>query len=61
MEIREDLQKYKLYTIKELEPVLGKSRLTIIRYINAGKLKGIKIGNQWRITEDALREFLGLE
>lgn len=61
MEIRPELEKYKLYTVKELEPVLGKSRQSIILYIKAGKLKAKKIGNQWRITEEALREFLGLE
>ena len=61
MEIREELQKYKLYTVKELEPVLNKSGQTIIRYPKAGQLKGTKIGNQWRITEEALREFLGLD
>ena len=61
MEIREELQKYKLYTVKELEPVLNKSGQTIIRYLKAGQLKGTKIGNQWRITEEALREFLGLD
>lgn len=60
-EIREDLQKYKLYTVKELEPVIGKSRQSIILYIKAGKLKAKKIGNQWRISEEALREFLGLD
>lgn len=61
MEIREELQKYRLYTIKEIEPVIGKSRQSIIRYINEGKLKAIKLGNQWRISEEALKEFTGLD
>ena len=61
MEIREELQKYRLYTIKEIEPVIGKSRQSIIRYINEGKLKAIKLGNQWRISEEALEEFTGLK
>jgi excisionase family DNA binding protein len=61
MEIREELQKYRLYTIKEIEPVIGKSRQSIIRYINEGKLKAIKLGNQWRISEEALKEFTGLK
>ena len=61
LKIRPELEKYKLYTIKELEPVIGKSRQSIILYIKAGKLKAKKIGNQWRITEEALREFLGLD
>ena len=61
MEIREELQKYRLYTIKEIEPVIGKSRQSIIRYINEGKLKAIKLGNQWRISEEALKEFTWLK
>lgn len=60
-EIRKELEKYKLYTVQELMPVLGKSNQTIIIYLKQGKLKGKKIGNQWRVTEEALREFLGLD
>lgn len=60
MEVRQELEKYKLYSVKDLEPVLGKSGQTIIRYLKAGQLKGAKVGGQWKVTESALREFLGL-
>lgn len=60
-EVREELQKYKLYTVKDLEPVLMKSDQSIKAYLKSGKLKGAKVGGQWRVTEEALREFLGLE
>lgn len=61
LKVRPELEKYKLYSVKDLEPVLGKSDQTIIRYLKAGKLKGKKVGGQWRVTEEALREFLGLD
>lgn len=60
MEIRNDLKKYQLYSVKDLIPVLGKSDQTIIKYLKRGDLKGAKVGGQWKVTEQALREFLGL-
>lgn len=52
----------RLYTIKDLEPVLGLSRFSIMRLINDGKLKANKISGAYRITEKNLRQFVnGLE
>ncbi len=59
-EIRPDLEKYKLYSVAELEPVIGKTAQTIKSYLKTGKLKGSKVGGAWRVSEEALREFLGL-
>jgi membrane protease subunit (stomatin/prohibitin family) len=39
--------------------VLGVSEADVIASLEAGDLKGKKIGTQWRITKAALREFLG--
>ncbi|MFK5883580.1 MAG: helix-turn-helix domain-containing protein [Candidatus Izemoplasma sp.] len=33
-------------------------QVTIIKYIKLGKIKGFKFGNSWRVTEEALREFI---
>jgi membrane protease subunit (stomatin/prohibitin family) len=38
---------------------LGVSEADVIASLEAGDLKGKKIGSQWRITKAALREFLG--
>lgn len=60
-EIKEELKKYTLYSVKDLEPVLGRSAQTIKNYLRTGKLKGAIIAGQWKVTEEALREFLGLD
>jgi excisionase family DNA binding protein len=38
---------------------LGVSEADVIASLEAGDLKGKKIGTQWRITKAALRDFLG--
>lgn len=49
----------KLYTVEELTELLHVHRRTLYRYINTGKLKGIKVGGYWRFTEEQLKAFLG--
>lgn len=51
-----DLQ---LYTLTDLEPILGVSHRTLLRYTKDGKLRAKKIGAKWRVTRAALEEFLG--
>lgn len=34
---------------------------TVERKLRAGELKGIKIGREWRITKQALLEYIGLD
>jgi len=43
----------------EAAAALGVSESDVIASLEAGDLKGRKIGTQWRITKAALREFLG--
>jgi excisionase family DNA binding protein len=43
----------------EAAAALGVSEADVIASLEAGDLKGRKIGTQWRITKTALREFLG--
>lgn len=47
----------KLLTIKEVAKYLRVSERSILRYIEAGRLKASKIG-QWRIKESDLENFL---
>lgn len=56
-----DLQKFKLYTLKELEPVLGISKRTLLEYVNNGKLKAIKVGGSWKVSEENLKKFINGE
>lgn len=48
----------KVYTIEELVTILHVTRRTIYDYIKYGKLKAVKIGKYWRVTEKNLEEFL---
>ncbi len=56
-----DLSKIKLYNISELEPVIGVTHRSIVNYIKTGKLKAVKIGGKWKVSEDNLRKFLNGE
>lgn len=47
----------KVYDIAEVMDILGVSQRTVYNWLRAGKIKAFKVGKEWRITEDALREF----
>lgn len=48
----------RIYTIDEAAKTLKVSTMTVYRYIKAGKLRAAKIGRDWRITEEQLKDFL---
>ena len=48
----------KVYTIEEVVQLLHVTRRTIYTYIKEGKLKAVKIGKYWRVTQKNLEEFL---
>ena len=48
----------KFYTPKEVAEILKLSDYTIGDYIRSGKLKAIKFGRVWRISENQLKQFL---
>ncbi len=47
-----------IYSVYEVCEILGISRRTITKYIKSGELKAVKLGNQIRITKEALEAFL---
>jgi len=49
--------KDKLLTIKEVAEYLRVSERSVLRYIEAGRLKAIKVG-WWRVKESDLKKFL---
>lgn len=55
------LEDISLYTLTELETVLGVTHRTLQSYIKSGRLKGVKLGGKWRVTEENLRKFLNGE
>jgi len=55
------LEDIRLYTLTELEPVLGVTHRTLQSYIKDGRLKGVKIGGKWKVSEESLQRFLNGE
>jgi len=50
-----------LYTIQQIMSKIQMSDETIYRYIRRGKLKAIRVGGRWRVSREALDEFLGVK
>ena len=50
-----------VYNVKEISELLGITRVAIREYIRQGKLRAKKIAGEWRITGDALRDFLSAD
>ncbi|TVR31127.1 MAG: DNA-binding protein [Balneolaceae bacterium] len=46
-----------LYSIDDLHEMLGVSKMTLRAYLREGRLKGRKLGVQWYVTEEAIREY----
>lgn len=54
----DSIEGLRLYTLTELEPIIGVTHRTLLRYITEGKLKARKVGGKWKVTEDTLKAFL---
>ena len=48
----------KVYTLEEISGLLHITRRTLYTYVKEGKLKAVKVGKYWRVTEKNLQEFL---
>lgn len=55
------MEELKMYGLEELETMLGVSYRTLLKYVNHNKLRGVKIGGKWKITEENLKRFLNGE
>ena len=53
-----ELDEFKLYTLTELETVLGVSHRTLLTYVKQGRLKAVKAGGKWKVTRDQLKAFI---
>ena len=47
-----------VYTVEETAALLKVTPLTIRRWLNSGKLRGIKLDRLWRIKKPDLESFL---
>ena len=48
------------YTVRQIQSLLKVDRITIYRMLQDGRLKGIKIGHQWRFAKTEVDRFLGI-
>lgn len=55
------LEGISLYTLTEIEPILGVTHRTLLTYIKDGRIKGIKVGGKWKVSEDNLKKFINGE
>lgn len=51
----------KFYTLAELEEILKVTNRTLLTYARSGKLKAVKIGGKWIVSEENLKKFLSGE
>lgn len=55
---REALNAIKLFTLTELEEVLGVTHRTLLNYVKEGRLKAVKVGGKWKVSEANLKAFI---
>ena len=48
----------KVYTAEEVAETLQVTLRTVYNYIRDGRLKAVKLGKYWRVTEKQLEDFL---
>lgn len=51
----------KFYLVEELKDILPLSSLAIRKYIRNGKLRGVRIGKFWYVSNDSVKDFLTLK
>lgn len=52
------LEAFTVYSLSDLEPILGVTHRTLLRYVTEGKLKAVKIGGRWKVSQDNLKAFI---
>lgn len=52
------MSEIKLYDIKELAEILHVSTRTLMRYIKDERLRAVKIGGKWTVSEENLQNFI---
>lgn len=48
----------RVYTLDEVADILTLTKRTLYNYIKEGKLKAVKMGKYWRVSEANLAEFV---
>lgn len=45
-----------MFTIKEVAKMLKVAEMTVFRHIHNGKIKAVKVGKSWRISENEIEK-----
>lgn len=54
----EKLEQYAVLTPQDVMDILDIGKNTAYALLNSGKLQGFRVGRSWRITSEALEEFM---
>ena len=54
----EKLDQYTILTPREIMDILGIGKNSMYDLLNSGQLQGFRVGRSWRVTADALEEFM---
>lgn len=54
----ERLEKYTILTPLDVMDVLGIGKNSAYALLNSGKLRGFRVGRSWRVSSEALEEFM---
>lgn len=54
----EKREQYTILTPADVMDILGIGKNAAYDLLNSGKLKGFRVGRSWRVTGDALEEFM---
>ena len=46
-------------TVAEVAATMRVSKMTVYRLVHSGELEAVRVGRSFRVTEDAVQEFLG--
>lgn len=44
-----------MLTVEQVAEILNVAKITIFRHLKSGKIKGVKIGNVWRISQEEIK------
>lgn len=54
----EKREQYTILTPSDVMDILGVGKNTAYELLNSGRLRGFRVGRSWRITGEALEEFI---
>ena len=57
----EDMTAFKVYPLQDVARTVGVSYRTLLQYVKDKRLRAVKIGGRWKVSEENLRRFINGE